>query len=143
MLRPSRMAVLLAAVLTGACFHATIETGLPASATVVQKDWANGFIFGLVPPSTVETKAQCPNGVARVETQHSFLNMLASFITFNLYTPMTITVTCASSNRMASLPATATVLHSVASADGIDATLMQRAFDQAVKTGAPVYVDLR
>jgi hypothetical protein len=81
--------------------------------------------------------------VARVETQHSFLNMLATIVTFNLYTPMTLTVTCASSNRMASLPSTATVLHSLATADGTDTTLMQRAFDQAVKSGAPVYVDLR
>ena len=143
MIRPSRMAVILAAVLTGACFHATIETGLPASATVIQKDWAHGFIFGLVPPSTVETKAQCANGVARVETQHSFLNMLVTIITFDIYTPMAITVTCASSNKMASLPATATVLHSLASSGGVDPTLMQRAFDQAVKSGAPVYVDLR
>ncbi|MEX0945669.1 MAG: hypothetical protein WDZ38_08320, partial [Balneolaceae bacterium] len=40
----------------------------------------------------------CSNGVARVETRHSFLNMLASAITFSIYSPMEITVTCASSS---------------------------------------------
>ena len=33
-----------------------------------------GEVFGLAPPSTVETMERCPNGVARVETQLSFLD---------------------------------------------------------------------
>ena len=139
----SGLTALIAVVVTSACFHATIETGLPASTTVVQKDWAHGFIYGLVPPSTVETKAQCPNGVARVETQHSFLNMLASFVTFDLYTPISITVTCASSNKMASLPNGTTVIRADGIADAGGAALMQRAFDEAVKSGKPVFVDMR
>ena len=129
-------------VLSG-CFHATIETGLPASATVVQNDWAHGFIIGLVPPSTVETKAKCPNGVAKVETQLSFLNSIASILTFNLYTPMTITVTCASSNRMATLPADASVIRVNSTADASVVSPMQRAFTLAVTTGQPVYVVLQ
>jgi hypothetical protein len=43
----------------------------------------------------VETAARCPDGVARVETQLSFLNMLANVVTFGIYSPMTITVQCA------------------------------------------------
>ena len=39
--------------------------------------------------------ASCPNGVAKVETQQSFLNLLANFLTSGLYSPMSITVTCA------------------------------------------------
>jgi hypothetical protein len=38
---------------------------------------------------------QCGSaGVARVETQISFLNGLVSFLTFNIFTPMDILVTC-------------------------------------------------
>ena len=97
----------VAVLASSACFHATIETGLPASSEVVSNAWAHGFIYGLIPPSTVSTAAQCKNGVAKVETQHSFLNGLAALITFSLYTPMQIDVTCASSNRMSALdPAT-------------------------------------
>lgn len=140
-----RRAAILAAialVLSG-CFHATIETGLPASTTVIQNDWAHGFVFGLVPPSTVETKAKCPNGVAKVETQQSFLNALASLLTGSLYTPWTISVTCASSNRMASLTPGESVIRATAEAANTSADTMQRAFDLAVSTGRAVYVDLR
>jgi hypothetical protein len=85
---------------SSACYHATITTGLPAGTEKVSKEWAHGFLLGLIAPSTVETASTCKNGAAIVETQHSFLNMLAQFITFSLYTPMQIDVTCASSNRM-------------------------------------------
>lgn len=141
MARLSRFAVVVAAVFTGACFHTTVETGLPASTTVIQKDWAHSFIYGLVPPSTMETKAQCPNGVARVETQHSFLNGLVAAITWSIYTPVTITVTCASSNKMASLPVGASVIRRDATTASSD--LILQAVDRAVKTGEPVFVELR
>ena len=90
-------------LVSSACYHATIETGLPAGSDVVSNQWAHGFIFGLIAPSTVNTASQCKNGVAKVETQHSFLNMLAQFFTASLYTPMQIDVTCASSNRMSAI----------------------------------------
>lgn len=92
--------VLAIALLTGGCYHATIVTGKPASGETISNPWAHSFIAGLVPPKIVETAAQCPNGVARVETQHSFLNMLAQFVTFSLYSPMTIEATCASGEDM-------------------------------------------
>jgi hypothetical protein len=94
----SRLAVLALVILTLGCYHATIETGLPASTTVVQNNWAHAFIAGLVPPSVVDVASECPNGVARVETQLSFLNGLAAAVTSSLYTPMTITVTCAAAS---------------------------------------------
>lgn len=87
------------AALTSGCYHAVIETGRPASATVIDKPWANSFIGGLVPPAPLETSASCPSGVAKVETQHSFLNMLVGAVTFGIYTPMQITVTCAQGGR--------------------------------------------
>jgi hypothetical protein len=83
------------AVLTSGCYHATINTGRPASTTVIKKPWAAGWIAGLVPPATLETAQQCPSGVSSVETQLTFPNQLVSFLTFSIFTPMSITVTCA------------------------------------------------
>lgn len=91
-------AVACAALLvsTAACYHATIDTGLAPSTTVVEKAWAPSFIDGLVPPNTLETKEKCGSrGVATVETQLSFLNLLVGGITFGIFTPMDIKVTCA------------------------------------------------
>jgi len=85
--------LLLAAA--GACYHATIETGLAPGTQKIEQHWAMSFIYGLVPPSTVEAKAKCPNGVSRVETQMSFLNGLVAVLTFEIVTPMDIQVTCA------------------------------------------------
>lgn len=89
--------VLLGSVLVlSGCFHASIETGAAPSATVIEKPWAPSFVYGLVPPSTVETQEKCgAKGVSKVETRISFLNGLVSGLTFSLFTPMSIKVTCA------------------------------------------------
>lgn len=88
--------VLVGAILVlSGCYHATIDTGRTSSGQTVENEWAHGFVYGLVPPSTVEVAEDCPNGVATVETELSFLNQVASALTFGIYTPMTITVQCA------------------------------------------------
>ncbi|HEX6925291.1 MAG TPA: Bor family protein [Longimicrobiaceae bacterium] len=96
MRRGRRGFMLVGTVLLAGCYHATIETGLPPSGEVIEVEWAHGFVYGLVPPSTIEAAEECPNGVATVETQLSFLNQVASALTLGIYTPMQITVRCAS-----------------------------------------------
>jgi len=114
--------------------------GLTPSTVVVEKAWASGCIYGLVSPSTVETKSKCPSGVAKVETQHSFLNMLVGGLTGGIYTPMSIKVTCAQGGRAALTPAAPTI--DVAA----DATPqeMRNAFDRAAQLslhdGVPVHI---
>ncbi|TVR17158.1 MAG: hypothetical protein EA391_05545 [Balneolaceae bacterium] len=85
-------------IFTG-CYHAQISTGAQTSSDIYQKKWAASFIGGLVPPSIVHAEQHCDNGVARVETRHSFLNMVAQIVTFSLYSPMEITVVCAAGPR--------------------------------------------
>jgi len=121
--------VLAAAVSLAGCYHATIETGLTPSNQRIEKKWASAWVYGLVPPSAVETMQRCPDGVARVDTQLSFTNQLVNFLTFGIYTPMEIVVTCAAAGG----------------ADGIDDSLVDNAadFSRALKVGAPFYVDLR
>jgi hypothetical protein len=97
--RKLTLAAVVLLATTAGCYRATIETGRTPSGQTVRNDWAHSFIAGLIPPATVNTAQQCPAGVAVVETQHSFLNMLAQFVTFSLYSPMTITVQCAAAEE--------------------------------------------
>ncbi len=131
-----KAASLFALVLVSAgCFHATIETGRPASSTVSDKGWAHGFLWGLVPPSTVETAQKCPSGVAKVETQQSFLNLLANLITSGLYSPMQITVTCASGGTADS--------RTIRAKNGAEREALVDAASIALNRGTPVFVALR
>ena len=90
-----RLTAATAVILLSGCYHATIETGLTPSTQVLEQSFASSWIYGLVPPKTVSTTSRCPDGVAKVETQLSFVNQLVSFLTLGIYTPMHIRVTCA------------------------------------------------
>jgi len=139
MFRAPKLVVVGLLLILAACYHATIETGLPASAQVIEKSFASGWIYGLVPPSPVKAMSQCPNGVSKVETQLSFVNQLVNVITLGIYTPMSIKVTCASSGR-SSVPGTPEIKvgDGAKSEDIIDA--FRRAADLAVESHGPVYV---
>ena len=95
MKRSLTVSALVLVFLTSACYHATVETGLQPNGTKITKKWAMGFAFGLVPPETIETASRCPNGVARVETQQSFMNQVVYILTGGIISPMQIEVECA------------------------------------------------
>jgi hypothetical protein len=142
-----RIAAVIGAICLGgtACYHATINTGRPVSTDSISIPWANSFVYGLVPPPTVEAAAKCPNGVARVETQHTFLNWLVGALTFGIYTPIRIDVTCAASGPVRTSDASTivplvTVGQSADSAARMDA--MNRAATLARETDRAVYVQL-
>ena len=127
---------LLGAVVLGTgCYHAVIETGLTPNGEKISQPWAMGFAWGLVPPPVVNAAAKCPNGVARVETQHSFLNSLVETITWGIVTPMRIDVQCAAKR---SAQNDGTVMQVGGDAD------FQQAVSQAVRaserSGEPVYL---
>ena len=82
-------------LLTG-CYRVTVITGAPPDTKTIDKPWALSFVYGLVPPPELETKATCEKGVASVITERSFLNGLVGSLTWSLFTPMHTTVTCAS-----------------------------------------------
>lgn len=93
------------AFLASGCYHATINTGIAPGTQQIHQPWAKSFVYGLVPPETVEAMETCgPAGVARVETLQSFLNGLVAGLTFGIFTPMTITVTCGQGEEDADLP---------------------------------------
>ena len=124
-----------------ACYHATVDTGLKPSAQVVEKSFAAGWIFGLVPPSTVSTASQCPHGAARIETQLSFVNQLVAFLTLDIFTPMSIKVTCAEAGRASISPTAPTIdVGANATAEQIRYAI-SRAAGLSLRTGEPVYVE--
>ena len=82
-------------VVCTACHHARIETEAKPSTITIEEPFANGWLFGLVPPKLVSTAGRCQHGLARVETQITFVNGLARVLTLGIYTPMWIKVTCA------------------------------------------------
>lgn len=138
----TRFALPLAAIVMTGCYHATVETGLtPApGAQVIDMPWAMGFVYGLVPPATVNASQKgCSGGVARVETEHSFLNMLVGSLTFGIVTPMHIRITCAGAR--AELPAgTPEVMVRSDAAPGVVQSAFATAADLAAETGKPVLV---
>lgn len=134
-----------------ACYHAVVETGRPAGTTVVQKNWVNTFVFGLVAAQPIDVTAQCPGGVAKVETQQTFVNGLVGLVTLGIYTPQSATITCAAGRSGALNGGTPDVGaldprgHTViAVAD--DATSAERAAafrsaaEESARTGRPVFV---
>lgn len=135
MKRPTTVLALALVFLASACYHATIETGLQPNGTKIVNKWAMGFAWGLVPPEIVETAEKCPNGVARVETQLSFMNQLVNFLTFAIVTPMQIEIECAA-GRISEAGGEVLKL-------GADQTLQQilsEAAEASARSGEAVYV---
>ncbi len=136
------IALVAVGILLSGCYHAQITTGKTASTTTVERPWAHGFLFGLVPPSVTNVAAECTNGVARVETKLSFVNMLASMITFSLYTPMSVSVTCAASS--AELPNDARFIDLAAEMEADEAILkaVEEAANLSHELNDVVYIKL-
>lgn len=92
--------VLLAvSLLVTGCYQARMTTGKAPSDTVVEKKWASSFIYGLV-PARVDVSQECSNGIASAERKFSFPNMLVNTLTFGIYLPQSVTVTCAAQGSM-------------------------------------------
>ena len=140
-MRMARVVALCLALATFyGCYAATVKTGLPASNDVIKKSFASSWIYGLVPPSTVETIAKCPNGVAIVETKLSFVNQVVSALTLGIYTPMSIVVTCAAKpSAQLMRPEVNLEVSENATTEEFQRVFAQAA-DAAVRTGGPVGV---
>lgn len=131
-----------AVVVLSGCYQVNVETGLPASLDTIEKPFAMGFIYGLVPPPTVETASKCKNGVAKVESSMSVVNWAVSALTGGILTPWTIKVTCAASNKMgAAVPGNA-VQVSATSANNVDDynRVVATAAQLSMELGQAVYV---
>ena len=95
-MRTTRIVSMVALVALGACYRVTVNTGAPPAATVIDKPWQLSFVYGLVPPPAIDAKQTCPQGVASIMTERSFLNGLVGAVTSSILTPMHAKITCAS-----------------------------------------------
>lgn len=91
-----KIALVVLVVSLAGCYQVGIETGKPRGASHEMR--AHMFLYGLT-GSTVN--APCDD-IARVETERGFVDLLLFFLTSGLYSPASVTVTCA-----AAPPATA------------------------------------
>ena len=132
--------ILCIALPLAGCYHARIETGLTPSSEVIDIPFATGFVYGLVPPETVEAESKCTSGVAIVETEHSFVNQLVAALTFGIFTPMHIKVTCAAGGMGANNVDGAEMNVSANASTEEVLETFTRAADMAVEEGKDVYV---
>ena len=95
MRQSASIAMVLGLVLSG-CFHQVVQTGRTPGTTVVEKPWTATWLWGLVPASPIDVTANCPGGIATVETKQSFMNGLVGALTIGIFTPRDVKVTCAS-----------------------------------------------
>jgi hypothetical protein len=127
----------LVAVLGTGCFHQVVQTGNPAGATVVDKQFVPGWLWGLVPNTQVDVRKECPMGVAVVETETSFVNGLVSAVTLGIFTPQHVRITCAS--RSARLPAgIRQITIPVGASTETQAALVREAVEASAESHAPV-----
>lgn len=79
---------------TGGCYHTITTTNMnPGPQHVVA--WVPTFIYGLVPGNVDAGKMCGGKPVQAVDSQASFLNVIVGAVTFGIFTPMQVTVTCA------------------------------------------------
>lgn len=137
-----KLALLGLLMVTAGCYQTTVNTGLTPGSTMIEKPWAHSFVAGLVPIETIDAASECPNGVARVETQHTFLNMVATVVTGYIYSPMSITVTCAAGSEQESAAAEdAIVVDVVGSSDeALEAGLREATLRSLESPVTAVYV---
>lgn len=134
--------ILLITVLFAGCYNASIITDKTPSNVVIDKPWAMGFVYGLVPPTPIDATETCTDGVAKVETKLSFLNQLVSGLTFGIVTPMHITVTCAEPGSTAStdVPEENKITIPSGSSESEIQEIYKYASDLAVRNKKPVFV---
>jgi hypothetical protein len=88
------LVVALAAV--GGCYKATFIQ--PKTVAGVEHDeWTDFFLFGLVGQEERDISGYCSSDVARLRTGGNFATGLVSVVTFGIYTPRKVYVTCADS----------------------------------------------
>jgi len=129
----------LVIAMTG-CHSVTVTTGLPVGTTVIENEYATSWLWGLVPPETVEAASECIDGVAIVETEQSFAHGFLRVITCGIYTPWHITVTCgASGSASADTDQFDVSVDENATGDTLIAAFTLAA-DRAVELGQPIAV---
>lgn len=104
-MRLGRALLLTALVaLASGCYRQVVNTGKAPSTTTINKAWTATWAWGLVPAQAIDVTQQCAGGIATVTTQLTVPNWFAQAITFGIYSPRSVTVTCAQGTAMRNTP---------------------------------------
>ena len=134
--RRSGLALALTVFLVTGCYHQVVHTGAtPAPGTALVKKNVAIFFFGLS-SAEVNTTAECPSGVAVIETQQTFVNGLLSVLTLFIYTPRTVIITCAAGGDSMPDAPVFTIATNASTAEA--KTAARRAFELARRSNEPV-----
>ena len=101
--RKLKCAALVLGLAAAGCYRVAYETDLPAGGPV-RTQTATFFLGGLIGETTVDLQALCPNGVARWQNEASPVDTILTYVTVGIFTPRTITVTCAGGRAYRALP---------------------------------------
>lgn len=129
--------VLAALILTG-CYHQVVRTGAAPGNVVVERPWTATYLFGLVPAGAINTAAQCPTGVAVIETQQTFANGLVGALTLGIYTPQTVRITCAAGTT--AINGARHIRVASGASLGVRSAALKDALALAHQTGEPVVI---
>ncbi len=91
-----RLAVVATLAVSGsACFHQSVSSGPAPSSNVVDHQFVATWLWGIIAAKPIDVRQECPSGVAKVETEQSFVNGLVGIVTLGIYSPQHLRVTCA------------------------------------------------
>jgi hypothetical protein len=91
----------------------------------------------------VETASRRPDGVAKVETELTFLNQVVHILTLGIYTPMLIRVTCAQATGASTGATAAALIVPAKSEEQAVQSIFREAADRAVERKAAVLVHFK
>jgi len=82
------------------CYEHTFNVGRGAPyAPVVEDNWQNFWLGGLIGHYRLDVAQMCPSGDATIEAKQTFLNGLVAALTSGIYTPTTVKVRCRTGRR--------------------------------------------
>jgi hypothetical protein len=138
MARSLKLAILALCLGASGCYHQVVRTGAPPGTVVIDRPWTATYLFGLIPASAINTAAECPSGIAIVETQQTFVNGLVGVLTLGIYTPQTVQITCAAAGPAAA--ATHRMYFPARASLGDRAAAVREAVELSRSTGETVVV---
>lgn len=128
----------LCGFIAAGCYRADITTGLAPSGEVIEDEWVLGFVGGLAMVDDVDASA-CTNGIAKVMTRQSFLNLLVNVLTWGIVSPMEARIECAAAPSAAAERAAELQARTGTAEVG---EVLEQAARRSVETGEAVYVRL-
>ena len=93
MLRGLRMWGIVAILLVTGCHTMRFDVREGARTTRVEER-KYYFLFALVPTRTIDMREKCPNGVAAIHEETTFIDGVIDFFTLSLVAPRTTTYEC-------------------------------------------------